>query len=151
MDEGDSKLINCLRNTMTSQSNMLVICCVNPGGGHFDHSLPAIKFCARIRDYVMRKTQKHSQYQRSVTSSSMDQIDYDAQSMRGSINPGEKQITRDLIDHIRNEITQTSMQINNGDAPDRSDLERWRCEKLEIVERTIQQLRNQAYSMQTPD
>ena len=78
MDEGDSKLINCLRNTMTSQSNMLVICCVNPGGGHFDHSLPAIKFCARIRDYVMRKTQKNSQYQRSVTSSSMDQIDYDA-------------------------------------------------------------------------
>ena len=56
VDEGDSKIVNCLRNTLTTSSNILVICCVNPGPQYFEHSLPAIKFCARIRDYVMRKT-----------------------------------------------------------------------------------------------
>ena len=54
VDEGDSKIVNCLRNTLTTSSNILLVCCVNPGGPYFEHSLPALKFCARIRDYVMR-------------------------------------------------------------------------------------------------
>lgn len=58
IDDGESKLINCLRNTLTSTSNAVVICCVNPGQAYFDHSLPALKFCARIRDCILRKTNK---------------------------------------------------------------------------------------------
>lgn len=31
VDEGDSKIVNCLRNTLTTSSNILLVCCVNPG------------------------------------------------------------------------------------------------------------------------
>lgn len=54
-NDEDSKIVNCIRNTMTSNSNIVLICCVNPGISHFEHSLPAIKFCARIRDCILSK------------------------------------------------------------------------------------------------
>jgi hypothetical protein len=31
MEDGDSKIVNCVRNTMTNTSNILMVCCVNPG------------------------------------------------------------------------------------------------------------------------
>lgn len=31
------------------------MCCVSPALCHFDHSLPAIKFCARIRDCIIKR------------------------------------------------------------------------------------------------
>ena len=60
----------------------------------------------------------------------------------------DRQITRDLIDHIRNEVTQRSLAINNGEFIDKQELERWRVDKIDIVERNIQRLRNYAYQNQ---
>ena len=37
---------------------MLLIACASPAPQFFDHSLPAVKFCARIRDTIVRKLQK---------------------------------------------------------------------------------------------
>jgi hypothetical protein len=58
MDEGDVKIVNCLRNTLTSTSNIVLLCCVNPGQQYYEHSLPAMKFCARIRDCIIKKLGK---------------------------------------------------------------------------------------------
>lgn len=58
IDDEDSKLVNCLRNTLTSQSNIVFICCANPAPQHYEHNLPAIKFAARIRDCIIRKMNK---------------------------------------------------------------------------------------------
>lgn len=55
VDDGDAKIINCLRNTLTTQSNIVLICCVNPGQSYYEHALPALKFCARIRDCIIKK------------------------------------------------------------------------------------------------
>ena len=49
----------------------------------------------------------------------------------------DRQITRDLIDHIRNEVTQRVLSISNGEMFDKNELERWKLEKLDIVERNI--------------
>ena len=50
---------------------------------------------------------------------------------------GDRQITKDLIDHIRNEVTSKAIQLNNGEQIDKNDFERWKVEKLEVVERNI--------------
>lgn len=35
-----------------------MMCCVNPDMRSFEHSLPAIKFCARIRDCIVKRLSK---------------------------------------------------------------------------------------------
>jgi hypothetical protein len=45
----DSMLSKCLNESMTFKSNVLVICAVSPMSEFFDHSLPALKFCYKIR------------------------------------------------------------------------------------------------------
>lgn len=54
-EEGDSGLVGALKNTMTPHSNILLIACSSPSSQDYDHTLPAIKFCARIRDTILRK------------------------------------------------------------------------------------------------
>ena len=58
LEDGDSGLVGCLKNTLTSKSNVLLIACTSPAPQFYDHSLPAVKFCARIRDTIVRKLQK---------------------------------------------------------------------------------------------
>lgn len=58
LEEGDTGLVSCLKNTLTSKSNILLVACASPIPQSYDHSLPAVKFCARIRDTIVRKLQK---------------------------------------------------------------------------------------------
>ena len=58
LEDGDSGLVASLKSTLTTRSNILVVACSSPAPHFFDHSLPAIKFCARIRDTIVRKLQK---------------------------------------------------------------------------------------------
>jgi len=58
LEEGDSSLVAALKNTLTSKSNVLLVACASSAPQFFDHALPAIKFCARIRDTIVRKLQK---------------------------------------------------------------------------------------------
>jgi hypothetical protein len=53
--DGDNYLVECLRSTLTRNSNITLVCTVNPSPNHYEHSLPAVKFCARIRDSIMKK------------------------------------------------------------------------------------------------
>ena len=57
-EEGDVKLINCIRNTLTSRSNIVLVCNVSPSLQHFEHSLPAIKFCSRILECIVKKSNR---------------------------------------------------------------------------------------------
>lgn len=58
LEEGDSGLVGSLKTTLTSKSNIVLVACASPAPQFFDHSLPAVKFCARIRDTIVRKLQK---------------------------------------------------------------------------------------------
>ena len=53
--EGEVTLVECLRKTMTHRSNIVLICNVNPAPNHYEHSLPAVKFCAKIRDSIVKR------------------------------------------------------------------------------------------------
>ena len=53
--------MSCLSQTLTSSSNITLVTCVNPAPCAVDHSIPAVKFIARIRDCIVRKkAQKQS-------------------------------------------------------------------------------------------
>lgn len=54
-EDGEAKIVNCIRNTLTMNSNIILICNVNPSQVAFEHSLPALKFCAKIRDCIVKK------------------------------------------------------------------------------------------------
>jgi hypothetical protein len=54
-EDSEAKIINCLSNTLTHQSNIVLVACVNPSPGAIEHSVPAVKFIARIRDCIVRK------------------------------------------------------------------------------------------------
>lgn len=54
----DSKLLECLSQSVTSQSRIVMLCCVSPSQASYEHSLPAIKFCARIRDCIVKRLKK---------------------------------------------------------------------------------------------
>ena len=56
----EATLIDCLSSTLTLNSNVMLMCCVSPAPYHFDHSLPAIKFCARIRDCIIKRLKRDS-------------------------------------------------------------------------------------------
>ena len=58
-DEDDSKLVACLRATMTAQSNILMINCVEPSPLMIEHSLPSIKFCSSLREHIKKKMKKY--------------------------------------------------------------------------------------------
>ena len=53
-------LVTAIKSTLTSKANVLLIACASPSPQFFDHTLPAIKFCARIRETIVRKLQKQS-------------------------------------------------------------------------------------------
>ena len=55
LQDGEVYIVDCLRKTLTKTSNILLVCNVNPGPTHFEHSLPVVKFCARIRDSILKK------------------------------------------------------------------------------------------------
>lgn len=57
-DETETKLLGCLRNTLTNKSNILVISCVDPGQHLFEHCLPSLKFCASIKEQISKKLKK---------------------------------------------------------------------------------------------
>ena len=59
-EEGDSSLVSTIKSTLTSQSNILLVACASPSPQFFDHALPAVKFCARIRETILRKLSKRS-------------------------------------------------------------------------------------------
>mmetsp|Transcript_30795 Transcript_30795/g.30289 ORF Transcript_30795/g.30289 Transcript_30795/m.30289 type:complete len:150 (+) Transcript_30795:1136-1585(+) len=82
MEDGDSKIVNCLRNTLTTTANILMVCCVNPGENYFEHSLPALKFCARIRDCIMKKLQQRNKNALPSHSATLDEVDYNQDSAR---------------------------------------------------------------------
>lgn len=62
--EGDVKLVSSIRQTLTHNSNIVLVCNINPSVGAFEHSLPAIKFCSRIRESIAKK-HKQSQARQS--------------------------------------------------------------------------------------
>ena len=49
-EDTETKLVSCLRSTMSQTSNILLISCVDPDQQMFEHSLPSLKFCASMRD-----------------------------------------------------------------------------------------------------
>ena len=49
-EDTETKLVSCLRSTMSQSSNILLINCVDPSPQMFEHSLPSLKFCASMRD-----------------------------------------------------------------------------------------------------
>ena len=49
-EDTETKLVSCLRNTMSQNSNILLINCIDPSPSMFEHSLPSLKFCASMRD-----------------------------------------------------------------------------------------------------
>lgn len=57
-DETETKLIGCLRSTLTLSSNILIVNCVDPGAMLFEHCLPSLKFCASIREQIQKKLKK---------------------------------------------------------------------------------------------
>jgi len=56
--EDETKLISCLRSTMGLDSQILVITCVDPNPVSIEHSLPALKFCASLREQIHKKIKK---------------------------------------------------------------------------------------------
>jgi hypothetical protein len=56
--EEDCSLTHCLKKTLTSQSNVLLVACVPPGANLFEHTLPAVKFCSRIRESIVKRASK---------------------------------------------------------------------------------------------
>ena len=50
--KNESMIVKCLNETMTYKSKILLICTVSPISEFFDHSLPALKFCAKIRHCI---------------------------------------------------------------------------------------------------
>jgi hypothetical protein len=51
-EDTETKLVACLRNTMSQNSNILMINCIDPSPQMFEHSLPSLKFCASMRDQI---------------------------------------------------------------------------------------------------
>ncbi|CDW75105.1 low quality protein: centromere-associated protein e [Stylonychia lemnae] len=139
-DEGDVKLVNSIRNSLTQSSNIILICNVNPSPQAFHHSLPAIKFCARIRECIIKK-QKH---QREPSSRNSQQND--------SINsiPEQRQLTYDqrqsyqaidkvqiLLDQIRDEVyLKRQRPFEMG----QHEKERWSFNMLDKVDATLRML-----------
>lgn len=57
-ERNPSIITNCLSESMSKNSKILFICCVSPLTENFSHSLPALKFCARIRDCILKNLEK---------------------------------------------------------------------------------------------
>ena len=55
LEEGDVSLVGALQSTLTAKSNVVLVACASPSAAFFEHTLPAVKFCARIRDTIVRK------------------------------------------------------------------------------------------------
>jgi hypothetical protein len=51
-------LVQCLKSTLTSKSNILLVNCASPNQQYFEHTLPAVKFCSRIRETIIKKSNR---------------------------------------------------------------------------------------------
>ena len=58
--EGENPIINCLRQTLTQSSKILLITCSSPTAQQFQHTLPAVKFCSRIRETIVRRLERRT-------------------------------------------------------------------------------------------
>ena len=65
-EQGDSSLINCMRGCLTSKSNVLLVSCASPSPMHFEHTLPSIKFSARVRQAIIEKKNQYSAKKKKV-------------------------------------------------------------------------------------
>jgi anti-sigma28 factor (negative regulator of flagellin synthesis) len=140
IDDGESKIVNCLRNTLTTTSNVLLINCVNPGQVYYEHSLPAIKFCARIRDCIIKKLGAKSTSRHYASNTSMEEISYNLDTDRvGSSHNTAKQV----IEHLKEEIANKQYAVSAGELVDRFELDRWTHDKLDTIERLISRTRTQ--------
>ena len=59
-EDTETKLVGCLRSTMSPNSNILMINCVDPNTSMFHHSLPSLKFCASMRDQIHKRLKKYA-------------------------------------------------------------------------------------------
>lgn len=57
-DDDESKLVACLRQSLTAQSNVLLINCVEPSPVMVEHSLPSLKFCSSLREHIKKKMKR---------------------------------------------------------------------------------------------
>lgn len=57
-DDEESKLVACLRQTLTIQSNVLLVNCVEPSPFMIEHSLPSLKFCSSLREHIKKKMKR---------------------------------------------------------------------------------------------
>jgi hypothetical protein len=124
---------------MTTSSNIVLICCVNPNPSHYEHSLPAIKFCARIRDCIVKKLSKGpvpnlklygNNTMNQNQSLSIEEIEYNQESERRQ-SP-HLDTVKEMVDHIKDELATRQL---NKDIYNSLDQDKWAQEKIEAIER----------------
>ena len=58
-EQGDAgKLVSALSRGLNRRSNVLLVCCVASGAEQYEHSVPALKFCHRIRECICKQLAK---------------------------------------------------------------------------------------------
>ena len=112
MEDGDIKIVNCLRNTLTTASNIVLVCCVSPSQQSYDHALPAVKFCARIRECIIKKlgAERHNNSRRDLniheTQSVMseDPVQYGMDTNRDKNYGTSFETVKEIVEHLKDEV-----------------------------------------------
>jgi hypothetical protein len=53
-----SLLVDCLKPTLCDKSEILLITCANSSTTGYHHTLPSVKFCAKIRDSIVKRLER---------------------------------------------------------------------------------------------
>eukprot|EP00347_Sterkiella_histriomuscorum_P021720 403333001 len=155
-EDGDIKLVNSISQTLTQNSNIILICNVNPGQSAFEHSLPAIKFCSRIRECIIKKlrSNRHNQSKQLKlnleTSQSIDDLSYeqDTEFNKRQFNENyESQNQKEQIGNIQSMIRDLKEDMNfrqqNLERFNAQENERWIFDSLDQIDRLIRNIHDQ--------
>lgn len=73
-DDTETKLVACLRQGMSPESSVLLLSCVDPAPQMVEHCLPALKFCASLREQINKKWKKLLEGTKKVSSKKKSSI-----------------------------------------------------------------------------
>ncbi|CDW80672.1 kinesin motor domain containing protein [Stylonychia lemnae] len=142
LSDGEAVIVECLRKSLTSQSNIALICHVNPSPAHFEHSLPAVKFCARIRDTILKKLQQQEQNLQS--SQQNKHRKQKTQERFQNSNLMQKQVdimsqTYQSINTLKEEIAQKQVEIQQNQGYQHLErIDGWVLEKLQVIQEIME-------------
>jgi hypothetical protein len=88
---------------LNPKTNIVLICCVSPHPKCFEHSLPAIKFCGRIRDCIVKRLRKGDA--ENVSANNVAQL-----SERSGMAAVEKSVHSTRLEEIKSIIEQIRVE-----------------------------------------